>query len=86
MREIQFKVGERDISKFRDIPKTAKKAPSEWAFIYRMITGACQYGTEHFIKSQGKLKKTYTLTEILKITANQYGAEKFRNVVAKESA
>ena len=81
LREIHFKTGNRDIAQFKNMPKTTKKSPDEWAFIYRMITGACQYGTQKFIESQGNLKKIYTLNEIVKITEGQWGYDQFIKTV-----
>ena len=45
-----------------------------------MVTGACQYGTKNFMEQKGKLKKTYTLLEIIAETKGAYGHEKFRSV------
>ena len=85
LRELQFKIGKRDISEFKNMPKDSKKTPDEWAFIYRMVTGACQYGVKRFMESKGKLKAQYTLTEILEQTKGVYGHEKFMQVVAATS-
>ncbi len=81
VQEILFKTGNRDIAQFRNLPADTKKSPTEWAFVYRMVTGACQYGTGKFIESKGKLKKLYTLKEIVQITAGQWGHGKFVEVV-----
>ena len=79
--ELMFKIGPRDVSQYRNMPKDTKKTPNEWALVYRMVTGACSYGTNQFIESQGKLKRSYTLAEILERTKGQFGAERFRDVV-----
>jgi hypothetical protein len=62
------------------MPLDTVKTPKEWAFIYRMITGACQYGTASFM-SRYKLKKSYTLAEIIEATKGAYGHERFIEVV-----
>jgi hypothetical protein len=77
LQEIQFKTGNRDITQFKNMPANTKKAPNEWAFVYRMVTGACQYGIQKFIESKGKLKKIYTLKEIVQITEGQWGHDTF---------
>ena len=64
------------------MPNDTKKTPAEWAFVYRMVTGACQYGTERFIESHAKLKKAYSLPEIVTLTKGQWGCDKFFEVVA----
>jgi len=80
--ELAFKTGKRDVSEYKNLPAKTTKTPQEWAIAYRAITGACRYGTEQFIKSQGKLKKKYSLTEIIKITEGQYGHSEFKKAVA----
>ena len=80
--ELLFKTGERDVSEFKNIPLSTKKTPEEWAVIYRICTGACRYGTKSFMKSR-KLKKAYTLEEILRETEGAYGSHRFREVVTQ---
>jgi hypothetical protein len=84
--ELAFKEGSRNIDQFRNMPLETKKSPVEWAMVYRMVTGACQYGTKSFMESKGKLKKTYTLKEILEQTRGAYANEQFRRVVVGEVA
>jgi superfamily I DNA and/or RNA helicase len=79
--ELAFKVGSRDVEQFRNMPKDTKKTPSEWALVYRMVTGACQSGTKMFVESKGKLKAKYTLAEIIEQTKGAYGHDKFIAVV-----
>ena len=84
IQELQFKLGPRDVSRFRNMPPDTRKTPSEWAFVYRMVTGACRFGTRHFM-SQHKLKKSYTLAEIIDATRGQYGHEQFVRTVTGEA-
>jgi len=86
LEELAFKIGDRDIDQYRNMPATTCKSPDEWAFVYRMVTGACRYGTQSFMESKGKLKKTYTLAEIIKHTAGAYGHAKFCEVVLGKEA
>jgi hypothetical protein len=79
--DLSFKTADRDMSKYRDMPADTVKTPHEWAVVYRVVTGACQYGTEQFIKQKGNLKARYTLTEIIEETRGAYGSERFRDVV-----
>ena len=79
--ELQFKTASRDVSKYQNMANTTRKTPEEWAFVYRVITGACQYGTKQFMESKGELKKTYTLSEIITQTKGAYGHDKFKSVV-----
>ena len=79
--ELAFKTASRDVEQYRNMKRSTKKTPEEWAFTYRIITGACQAGTKSFMTSKGKLKKTYTLTEIIEQTRGAYGFERFIAVV-----
>ena len=78
--ELAFKTNKRDVSEYKNMPPSTKKTPQEWAFIYRMITGACTMGTRMFIDRRS-LKKQYTLLEIIKETEGQFGAKRFRELV-----
>jgi len=81
VQELAFKTASRDVSQFRNMPLTTKKTPQEWAFVYRAITGACKLGTEMFVEGKGKLKKQYTLAEIIEETKGAYGYKRFVEVV-----
>jgi len=75
--DLAFKAISRDTTQFKNMPLDTIKSPQEWAFVYRAITGACQAGIEEFIKSKGKIKKKYQLSEILEETKGSYGYDKF---------
>ena len=50
----------------------------EMRTMYRIITGACQQGTQNFIDGLGdKLKSEYTIREVIALTENQYGGSRF---------
>lgn len=78
--ELAFKTGARDVEQYRNMPKTTRKSPTQWAMIYRQITGACKFGTDDFM-ARKTLKKSYTLTEIIAETKGAYGHEQFVSVV-----
>jgi hypothetical protein len=86
LEELTFKLGDRNVDQYKNMPKHTRKSPEDWAFIYRMVTGACQYGTKQFMEAKGKLKRTYTLAEILTETKGAYGHDKFQSVVAEKAA
>ena len=50
---------------------------------YRVITGACEYGTQNFIKTNSIKNKYYTIKEIIDLTKNQYGNNKFEQFFNK---
>jgi len=80
VQELAFKAADRDVSAYTKMPKDTVKTPKEWAFIYRLITGACKRGTENFMQ-QKQLKDSYTLSEIIEQTRGAYGHERFVEVV-----
>ena len=72
--ELTFKMSDRgDLSDLANMPLDTTKTVREWGFVYRRATGACQTGTEHFIKLNAN-KEKYTLAEILEATKNAYWA------------
>ena len=46
--------------------------------MYRIITGACRAGTEHFLSGIKEFKDSYTVRELIEITNGQYGCETFK--------
>lgn len=46
--------------------------------MYRVITGACQQGTENFVNSLPELKEEYKISEIIELTKGNYGANTFK--------
>jgi hypothetical protein len=80
LEELAFKTNGRDTSQYSGMALDTKKTPDEWAFVYRTITGACQYGTKEFM-SRRELKKKYTLAEIIEQTKGAFGHESFKAVV-----
>ncbi len=78
---LVYKTQSRDVSEYKNMPKDTVKTPKEWAAIYHVTTGACIAGCENFIKSKGKLKEKYTLSEIIEQTKGVYGYDRFIDVV-----
>lgn len=81
--ELQFKLSDRDVSEYENMPMDTVKTVHEWSMIYRTVTGACQAGTKLFIQSNAK-KKKYTLAEILEATKDAFGGNVFKRVVTGE--
>lgn len=46
--------------------------------MYRIITGACQQGTQAFVDGLKERKERYTIREAIELTKGQYNAEKFQ--------
>ena len=65
----------------KEIKKTGKVNRAQ----YREITGACQYGTNKFCEEHNiQDLEEISLKELRKILINDYGAEKFWNLIDKE--
>ena len=45
--------------------------------MYRVITGACQQGTQSFLDSLREIKNEYTIREIVELTKGHYGSSVF---------
>jgi hypothetical protein len=82
---LLFKISDRDVSKYKGVDLSTSMSPAEIIECYRVITGACEFGVREFIisKLNGKLKKSYTIAEVIKITENSYGSETFKNFFKK---
>ena len=75
--DLIYKISNRDKSEFAGLP-VDKKMPFQKAIeVYRVITGACAAGVKHFLVVKGITKKSFTIKEIGKVTAGQWGNETF---------
>jgi hypothetical protein len=78
--DLIFKISDRDTSLYKGMSLDDVFTYEEAIIAYRTITGACSAGTRNFIeKSLPKPHKNkYTIREIIKLTENQYGNDKFK--------
>ena len=67
-----------------EIIKEIKKTSKVNRVQYRAITGACQMGTERFCQQHNITADEISLEELRKILVNDYGAEKFWNLIDRE--
>lgn len=77
--DIAFKrAAERGADQYRGIDMDTPIPLESAKTMYRIITGACSAGTEHFAQSLGdKLQDAYTVREMIEVTKGQYNAERF---------
>ncbi len=52
--------------------------------MYRIITGACQQGTENFVSSLKEVKEEYSIQEIINLTKHQYNNEVLQRFFKEE--
>jgi len=74
-----YKIGKRDKSAYEGWTLDRKITAKEAIESYRVITGACEAGVRDFVKSHGRLKKKYTVKEVINITVGQYGNDEYNN-------
>ena len=78
-KELLFKAAkDRGEDQYRGISLDDSFTVEELKRMYRVITGACEAGTESFVNSLKDLKDKYTVREVIEMTDGQYGAKQFR--------
>ena len=76
--DLAFKAAkDRGAKQFKGKSLDDEMTVEELVTMYRVITGACRQGSEHFVNSLGQLKERYTIREVIQLTKGQYGAERF---------
>ncbi len=74
---------DRDTSVYKNYKLDTIVSFEEAIRMYRIITGACEFGTKNFVQGLTKTKKKYKISEIIEITNNQFGNETFREFFSK---
>ena len=78
-KDLIYKISNRDKSSYKNLTKTSILSFEEAVECYRVITGACFFGTKNFIETFNVPQKDYSIKEIIKLTQNQYGSNTFKN-------
>lgn len=77
-----YKITSRDKSAYKDLTFNSILPYEEAIQCYRVITGACSFGTKNFVENilpPDKRKEQYTIAEMIRLTKGQYGNETFAN-------
>ncbi len=77
--DLIYKISSRDTSQYQGLTLDSIVTKAEAIQMYRVITGACEAGTKHFVSGLGETKAKYKIKELIKLTAGQYGSETFKN-------
>jgi hypothetical protein len=78
--DLEFKKAKnRGAEQYKDLTLESVLTYDEAIIVYRVITCACQAGTQHFLNGLTETKESYTIAEIIEITKGQYGAATFKN-------
>lgn len=84
--DLFFKITNRDTSLYKDLSLNSTLSYEDAILCYRTITGACSFGTRNFVENilpPNKLKESYTIAEIIRLTEGQYGNKAFANFFKK---
>jgi len=74
--DLKYKISDRDTSEFENWSPDEGRPTEEMIKAYRVITGACEFGTKDFCEKM-QLKEKYTPKEVVEITYGKYGNDKF---------
>lgn len=79
VKDIAFKKAkDRGSDQYKNLTLESRINTQDAIMMYRIITGACQQGTQKFVDSLGEtLKESYTVAEIMEMTKGGYGNEVF---------
>ena len=78
--DLLFKVNERDKSDYENLTLDSELTFDESVVCYRVITGACSFGTQDYLEHRlpKPKKEKYTIKEMIELTKNEYGGDTFR--------
>ena len=84
--DLLYKIIDRDKSVYENLTLDSELSFKDAIVCYRVITGACSFGTRDFIENRlGENKKDkYTISEIIKLTEGEYGGKTFKEFFCEE--
>ena len=83
-KDLLFKINKnRNLDSYKSLKLDSKISYEKAIECYRFITGACEYGTQNFIKTNSIKNKYYTIKEIIDLTKNQYRNNEFEQFFNK---
>ena len=84
--DLLFKIGNRNKDDYWGLTLDSELSFEDAIVCYRVITGACSFGTRDFIEHRlGENKKDkYTISEIIELTEGEYGNKIFREFFYKQ--
>ena len=76
--DLIFKISNRDKSDYKGLTLESKMSFEKAIECYRIITGACSFGTKDFVSNRLiKKEKEYTIAEMIEVTKGEYGNSTF---------
>ena len=77
-KDLVYKISNRDKSEYKRLNLDSELTFEEAIKCYRVITGACAFGTKDFVENHLKEKKEkYTVKDMIALTKGRYGNETF---------
>ena len=73
-----YKISNRDTSQYSELTLDSVVTKEEAIKMYRVITGACEFGTKSFVNSLEKVKSKYSIRELIELTDGRYGSDRFK--------
>ncbi len=76
-----FKLSERNVDDYKNLTLDSVLKHDEAVTCYRVITGACSFETNDFLKNVlgDNSKESYNISEIIQLTKNKYGNNTFKS-------
>ena len=83
--DLIYKISDRGTSVYKNLSLDDTLSYEDAIAAYRIITGACSAGTRDFLENRlpSPHKDKYSIREIIKLTAVEYGREKFEKFFEK---
>jgi hypothetical protein len=82
--DLMFKIGDRTKDDYKHLKVTDTLSFEDAIMCYRVITGACSFGTKDFVTNRLKNKqKKFTINEIIKVTKGEWGNRTFSDFFIK---
>ena len=76
--DLMFKISNRTKDDYKNLKLTDILSFEDAIMCYRVITGACSFGTKDFVTNRLKKKlKKYTISEMIEVTKGEYGNKTF---------
>ena len=84
--DLLYKISNRKKSNYKNLSLDSELSFEDAITCYRVITGACSFGTRDFIENRlGNNKKDkYTIKEIIELTKGEYGNTTFKDFFCRD--
>ena len=84
LNDLAFKTAkDRGADQYKSYTMDSVVTVEEAKTMYRIITGACKAGTDHFVNNVPNKKRKYTVRELIDITEGQYRSDVFKKFFTK---